>query len=277
VKPSKNGGDHHREGDGHHSRSIRHTVVGQGGPEQARDGHRHDPPGGDPADEQLLGERRSRAGRRDQHDQRPDHEQEEAHEGHRPQVDRADRLHVERCGEQEKQSRDEQDCDRLLEPSHLGEAGDPGVGQADAHHRDRQEPRLLEHEVGDRVGRDHRRQQHRRLEILGHVAAGERPFDRGTGREAATDGGGQADRQGGRQAAGGVGAVDHEEGLEGDHGKQGTDRIVDDRLPPQQRGRAGRQVGLPQERHHDGRTGDDEDRPEHRRRRPGKPGHKMGG
>lgn len=82
-------------------------------------------PGGDPAHKQLLRERDPGAGRRDEHDQGPDHEQHEGHESHRPEVERADGLHVKGRRQQEKQSRDEQDRDRLLEPPHLGEAGDP--------------------------------------------------------------------------------------------------------------------------------------------------------
>jgi hypothetical protein len=79
------------------------------------------------------------------------------------------------------------------------------------------------------------------------------------------------------QIVGGVQADIDEDDLEGDHGEQGADRVVDDRFPAQQRGRAGVELGLAEKRHDHRRAGDHENGAEHDGRGPAQPADIMGG
>jgi hypothetical protein len=68
------------------------------------------------------------------------------------------------------------------------------------------------------------------------AAANPRPRPRGRSRRKQQD-----------QIVGLVQADIDEDDLEGDHGEQRADRVVDDRFPAQQRGRAGVKLGLAQQ------------------------------
>ena len=177
------------------------------------------------------------------------------------------RLEVGR--QQDEHRRDQQDCHVLLVAAHLVEARQTHVGDHDAEHGHGQQTGLGLHPVGQHEHREHRGQQHRRLEKLRHMGAAE-----GLHEQPATT---AAERQ--CHAHGLAKVEDHalergldareDEILEHQHRQQRADRIVDDRLPLQIGGGTAVQHRLAQQRHDHRRPGDHQDRAGHQGNRPG--------
>ncbi len=124
---------------------------------------------------------------------------------------------------------------------------------------------------------EHGCQQEWGFEVFRYESTNKRPDDATPDGIAATNGHHTSDHERDHQAQRIVRAVHDEEALEGNNGKQGTNRVVDNGLPAEEGSRSRCHLGLPQQRHDDGRARDDEDRSQDERTWPGEPHHQTGG
>ncbi len=143
-----------------------------------------------------------------------------------------------------------------MELGHAADAHLALVTQHDAEDRRGDETGFVHQQVGGGQGGQHRGEDERVLEVVGHQVAAQhldhdQPGDHSDDR---TDGGGGADGPDRIPES-----VVVEDDLEDDDGEHGPDRVDADALPTQDPGHVGPQPGLAQEWDDDGRAGDHHD------------------
>jgi hypothetical protein len=269
---------HHGRGDQrehrrHHQRRTRIAGGLQPQSRHTRHRRRNNAARRDPAGQQPLRHGQAAAQRGDQDGQRPHHHQHRQRQQADRPGQRRKRGTVEVGGQGDEQRRDDQHHQGFLEAAQLGGAGDVQVGQRDAEQRRRDQPGIGHHQVRRHVHAKGEDQQHRRLQHLRHLVAGEREAHQEAGADAQCHGDRQALQQRPREVAGQAG----DQGFQHQRCQDGADRVVDDRLPFQERGGAALQPHMAQQRQHHGRAGDHGDRPVQRRRPPGDAGQRVRG
>ena len=260
--------DHDSKAERDHAVGILDAGVDQKRPEKTRDGDGDDTARCDPGCQDAFLNGGARADGRDHYRDRPDDEKQRQDEEKRLQVQSQNVVEGQRGGKQDEEAGDEQGGDRLLEPAHVGQRGNPCIRNEDTHDRDGQKTCFLKCHIGHRVDTDNDREEDGRLEIFRHMAADEGPFDQSSADEAQDDRSTAAENKFKCDLACVMVGNDHEHGFEGDHRAERADWIVDDGLPSEKRCGPRAELGLPQQWHDHGRAGHDQDGAENHRRRP---------
>lgn len=167
-------------------------------------------------------------------------------------------------GQDDEDTGDQDGGNALLEPPHLLDRGEPGIGDDQAENRHRHQAGFARQGVRSGKADQDRGEDERRLHRFGHPAAPE------GARQAESEGhaeGGPDHRAEGQRPGGAQPVLAHRrltDRLEDEDREQRPDRVVDDPFPFQHRGDARFELGLAQEGQDDGRPGNGEQGADHR-------------